>query len=543
MHNQPYDWHTILREVGVRHHPVYHLMEAADFAAVVGHFSQDNDPFATLADYLLYGAAAVLGRHQKHAETALAYHARLNAKTKAVSLFFWAEEAVAHMQYRTAEGFVVPLLESYPNDPELNALFATCCLHQQDTVRGRPTLNRGLKAAPEHAGLNSLLCRYLLADGELVAAEDAARHLLELDPFNAFAFNVLSRVSPGKVDDRLLERFEHRALEGSAGPANSASMLFDIGRIYDARGTYERAFDAIVRANDQMKSIPQMAGHTFDGEQEFRQFEDRCRLFDQLSPYDQPTELTPVFIIGLPRTGSTLLDQALAAHPSAVSLGENDIIPTLASEAEDLLRQGDIRQAQAKMPEWRSRFFEQARRQAVHANGAEGKSLALQFVVDKMLGNSRHLGFLAKLFPEAVILHSSRNIMDVGLSIYFSPLHRANIYATDLQSIGDFIYLEERIMAFWNKRGFPVLPVAYEMMVDDMERVLRQVTAHIGMDWHQDCLEFNKQKRAVHTYSAHQVRKALYRSSKGRWQHYRAQMTPLKKALKSRGINAESLTA
>ncbi len=543
MQNQPYDWHTILHEVGVRHHPFYYQLEAADFGAVVEYFARGNDPFATLADYLLYGAAAVLGRHQKPAEAALSYHARLNAKTKAVSLFFWAEEAVAHMQYRTAEGFVVPLLESFPNDPELNALFAACCLHQQDTVRGRPTLNRGLKAAPEHAGLNSLLCRYLLADGEMGAAEAAARKLLLLDPLNSVAFNVLSRVSPGKVDDRLLERFEHRALEGATGPANSAGMLFDIGRIYDARGSYERAFDAIVRANDQMKSIPQMAGNTFDGEQEFRQFEERCTLFDKLSPDSRPTDLKPMFIVGLPRTGSTLLDQALAAHPSAVSLGENDIIPTLAKEAEDLLRQGSIQQAQAKMPEWRSRFFEQAKREAARVAGSAGKSQPLKFVVDKMLGNSRHLGFLAKLFPHASILHSHRNIMDVGLSIYFSPLHRANIYATDLQSIGDFIYLEERIMGFWQKRGFSILPVAYESMVDDMEQILRQTMGHIGMDWHADCLEFNKQKRAVHTYSAHQVRKALYRSSKGRWQHYSAQMTPLKKALRSRGINAESLTA
>lgn len=544
MQNLAYDWHSIIQTVGVRRHPLFERLEAGEFDAIVGHFRNGCSPCDTLADYLLFGAAAILGRHREAAESALGYHTRLNVKTKAVALFFWAQEAVAHMQYQTAEGFVRPLIESYPRDPELNAIMASCCFYCQDLGRGRPFLEAGLRSAPAHIGLNSLLCRYCLNEGDMADAEQAARQLLVLDPMDPTAFNILSRIAPETIEDRLLERFEHRALEGGLGPVSSAGLLFDIGRVQDARGNYARAFDAVEQANRLMRSIPQIAGHGFDAGREFDNFNVKRHLLKALQPLKQTGSVTPVFIVGLPRTGSTLLDQALAAHPAAVSMGESDSIPGFVREAETLLKQGKTAEAQARMPEWRDRFFERALthgpgHESVGGPGAGQAGSGIHFVIDKMLGNSRHLGFVQKLFPNAKFLHSRRNMMDVGLSIYFSPLLRTNVYATDLGSIADFIAVDERIIQAWAEDGIAVLPVAYEDMVDDMESTLRQVFSHVGMDWHPDCLNFHGKKRAVHTYSAHQVRKAIYQSSKGRWQNYASQLAPFQAALQSKGLPAD----
>ena len=536
MRNQAYDWSGILNEVDVRRHPLFAQLETADFDRVVRHYLDDADPYRTLADYMLFGAAAVLGRDRQASEAILTYHGRLNAKTKAVTLVFWAEEAIAHQQYSTAEGFIAPLLAAYSNDPHLNALMATCSFYQQNLQKGWSYLKAGLESDPQHLTLLSLLCRYHLGEGDLQAAKASAKRLLASDPLNQIAFNILSRIGPADVDDNLLQRFEHRALEGTDGPTNSAAMFFDVGRIYDARGLYEKAFDAVARANEQMKSIPQVAGRRFSAEQEYQKFVDNCGLYDQLTPNEDATAFTPVFIVGLPRTGSTLLDQALSAHPEGVSLGEDDIIPTIAQEAEDLLRAGKTADAQALIPEWQRRFFERATSEFSKKKGEEPVNRPLKFVVDKMLGNSRHLGLISKLFPHAVYLNSRRNAMDVGLSIFFSPLHRANLYATDLEAIGDFIVLEERLMAFWEKHGFDVLPVDYEGMVDATEQTLRQVMRHAGISWHENCLDFHQHKRTVHTYSAHQVRKSIYRSSKGRWQNYSAQMAPLRAALQTNNL-------
>ena len=533
MQNQAYDWAGLMEQVAVRHHTMFESLETASFGSVVRYYGEEANPYKTLADYMLFGAAAVLGRDRQASEAVLSYHGRLNDKTKAVTLVFWAEEAIAHQQYATAEGFIAPLLATYSRDPHLNALMASCCFYQQNLSRGWPYLKTGLESAPQSMELNSLLCRYHLNEGDMEAAKKAALVLLDIDPVNQVAFNILSRIAPSDIDDNMLLRFEHRALEGTLGPTNCAALFFDLGRIYDTRGLYEKAFDAVDRANAQMKSIPQVAGRRFNAEQEYQKFVDRCGLYDQLTPNDEGTAFTPIFIVGLPRTGSTLLDQALSGHPECVSLGEDNIIPTIAEEAEALLKAGKVAEAQARIPEWQQRFIEHATGEFLKKSDEGGPPQPLKFVIDKMLGNSRHIGLISKLFPNAVYLNSCRNVMDVGLSIYFSPLHRVNLYATDLEAIGDFIVLEERLMAFWKEHGVEISTVHYEDMVDAMEPTLKQVCEHAGIGWHEDCLHFRDHKRAVHTYSAHQVRKAIYHTSKGRWQNYSAQIAPLRAVLQA----------
>ncbi len=543
--DQAFDWNTILCDVGVRHHHLYPQLDRAEFSDVISRLQQGSGPFDTLANYLIYGAAAVLGREQKASGEALAYHARLNTKTKAVSLYFWAEEAIAHQQYQTAEGLIAPLLEAYPADPFLNAMMASCCFYSQELTRGWPHLKQGLESAPRNTALNSLLCRYLIGDGDLPAAEKAASGLLDIEPNDPVAFNTLSRVAPEAIDARLMERFERCAHDPALGPITSAGIFFDLGRVYEAHQNYDQAFGAVCKANECMKTIPAIAGQIFDADQEYAQFEHQTALFDKLEPCSLPTGLTPVFIIGLPRTGSTLLDQALSAHPSTVSLGEDEIIPRIVQEAEALLKTGKVTDAQRQLRVWKARFADHARQKAAELTLAEGASdtathaKPVRFVIDKMLGNSRHLEFLTKLFPEAIFINSCRNTMDVGLSIFFSPLHRANIYATDLSTIGDYIALEARVMAFWARRGLSPRVVQYEGLVDAFEPTLRSVMDYIGMDWHEDCLRFHQMKRPVYTYSAHQVRKKIYRQSIGRWRHYEAHLKPLADALLSGGLAAD----
>ncbi len=533
MQHQSYDWVGMMNQAGARQHDLFQQLEKANFEHLLQHYSEKADPYGTLADYMLFGAAAILGRHRQASDAVLAYHGRLNEKTKAATLVFWAEEAIAHQQYATAEAFVGPLMAAFGKDPFLNMLMATCCFHQQNLSKGWAYLNAGLTSAPAYVSLHSLKCQYHLSEGDLDAAKSAAKQLLVHDPVNQVAFNILSRLGPADIDQGLIEQFETHAREEELAPANAAALLFDIGRVYDARGQYDRAFDAVAQANENMKAIPQVAGRRFSADQEYQKFVDACGLYDQLEPNAEETAFTPVFIVGLPRTGSTLLDQALSSHPESVSFGESDIIPSIAKEAEDLLLAGKLSEAQEKIPEWQMAFFERATREYSKKKHEGPFQTGPKFIIDKMLGNSRHLGLIAKLFPNAVFLNSRRNELDVGLSIFFSPLNRTNLYATDLNAIGDFIVLEDRIMTFWQQQGFSVPTVAYENMVEATETTLKQVLSHAGMTWHDDCLKFHEQTRAVHTYSAHQVRKAIYKNSAGRWRNYSKQIAPLQDMLKA----------
>jgi len=527
--HQAYDWQTIISEVGVRHHQHYALLDSGDFAALLDRFTlNDKDPYAQLDSYMLYGAAAILGRNQSEASNALSYQNRLNEKTRAVTLFFWAQEAAAHLQHATAVGLIKPLVELFPKDPELNSLMAICCQQQQDLGTGWSYIRTGLKYTPEHIGLNSSLSQYYMAEGQLTEAEATARYLLTLDQNNVTAFNLLSRTAPQKISDDLVMHFRYLAEQEKISPVNRAGLMFDLGRIYDRKADYEQAFRAVDAANKLMKNVPQTAKYGFDEQAEFTNFEKRRNLLEHIPQFEENADITPVFIIGLPRTGSTLLDQTLATHPEVVSLGETPAVPQMVQEAISLLENGHNEEVVGNLASWRTQYL-------AKATGANPKA---RFLVDKTLGNSRHMGLLKKLFPNAKFLHVRRDFMDTGLSIYFAPLLRTNIYATDLAAIAGFIALDEKIIKSWAHRGHGALDVHYEDMVGNMEQTLMRTFTYIGLSWHADCLNFHQKKRAVHTYSAHQVRKAVYKSSKGRWQNYARQLAPFQEALRDKGIAA-----
>jgi len=524
-----FDWHKIITGIGVRQHSRYILLDSGSFEGLLEPFHQKHeDPFARLDTYLLYGAAAILGRNKMHTEQALAYQAKLNEKTKAISLFFWAQEAAAQLQHRTAIGLLKPLTTLFPHDPELNSLMAVCYQQIQDLHSGWAFIKEGLRHTPHHAGLNASLCQYHMAEGNLTETEATARYLLTLDANNVTAFNLLSRTKPDRIDATLLAHFTRLAESGACGPVNSAGLMFDLGRIYDSRHDYTRAFNAIETANRLMQNVPQSAKTGFDEKAEFAQYEMRRDLLNQLPQQEINAAIKPVFIVGLPRTGSTLLDQALASHPDVASLGETPFIPNIALEAETLIAAGQIAEASARMKTWRDSYLAQA----TSANPGAG------FIIDKTLGNSRHIGFLKKLFPNAKFLHVRRDFMDTGLSIYFAPLLRTNTYATDLAAIAGFIALDESIIKSWASLGYGALDVHYEDMVNAFEKTMRQVCTYIGLGWHNDCLNFHEKKRIVHTYSAHQVRRGIYKSSKGRWQNYANQLAPFQAALRKKGIAA-----
>lgn len=529
MQKQAFDWHATIMEVGARREPLYALLQQGRFTDLLQAFrSGGNNPYQSLALYWLYGAAAILGRSSADTEQVLAYQQRLNEKTRAITLFFWSEEATQHSQHRTAEGLAAPLLEVYPHDPEVNALIARCGLFGQDLTRGWASIKAGLASAPDHLLLLGLKARYQMRDGDMEAARATAERLLALEPDDLTAFTVLSRTSPEALEPEALDRFEALAASDTLGPVPAAGLYYDLGRVLDARGDYAAAFVAIDKANSCMRAAPEVAQHRFNREQEYEGFAAQRRLLSGLKPLQAMPALTPIFIIGLPRTGSTLLDQALSAHPEVTSLGENEHIGTIVAEAEALLEAGRLEEAQASMQGWQWRYMAAAKAQDPSA----------RFVVDKTLGNSRHLGFLARLFPGARFLHARRDPLDVGLSIYFAPLPPAVLYATRLESIADFIAVDDAIVAAWTEAGLDPLPVDYEATVEDMEGVLRRVCDHIGLAFDPVCLKFYESKRAVHTYSAHQVRQPLYQRSKGRSRHYEAQLAPLKAALQDRGIAA-----
>jgi hypothetical protein len=236
---------------------------------------------------------------------------------------------------------------------------------------------------------------------------------------------------------------------------------------------------------------------------------------------------TPVFIVGMPRSGTTLVEQILSRHPQVFGAGElrdvDRLAEALTAPVEAVGGDSNVLAALA-----RQKGRDLAERHLHRLTRLGGAALR---VIDKLPINFLHLGLIATLFPRARVLHCRRDRLDTCLSCYVQYFHALN-FTWDLEDLGKYHREYERLMAHW-RTALPLrlLDVSYEELVSDQEAVSHRMIAFCGLDWDERCLAFHENPRPVHTMSMLQVRRPMYASSVGRWRRYEKQLEPLRKAL------------
>jgi len=232
---------------------------------------------------------------------------------------------------------------------------------------------------------------------------------------------------------------------------------------------------------------------------------------------------TPIFIVGMPRSGTTLAEQILASHPDVVGLGELPHITEIAHGfSEWSTATGEYPAALAELDEshW-------ARAANLYMERL-GVALSQPYICDKMPGNFQYLGFISLLFPNARIVHCQRDALDTCVSCFTTDFAQGQEWSYDLSELAIYYGLYLDLLAHWRR----VLPLKiyenqYESVVSDLEAEARALLAFCGLDWHPDCLEFHRSERPVFTASNAQIRQPLYASSVGRWRRYEDQLQPL----------------
>ncbi len=222
------------------------------------------------------------------------------------------------------------------------------------------------------------------------------------------------------------------------------------------------------------------------------------------------------------RSGSTLTEQVLAAHPRVTAGGEIPYLPALVSRA------------LAPFPASMARLTQQHLREI-----AAGylQALARLFpggdrVTDKRPDNFLYVGLIKRLFPRARIVHTTRNALDNCLSIYFLHLDQRMSYALDLLDTGHYYVQYRRLMSHWKSLyGEDILDFDYDALVQSPKAQIEKLVSFCGLEWNDACLNFHEAKSAVRTASVWQVREPLYRRSSGRWRNYAAQLAPLREYL------------
>jgi tetratricopeptide (TPR) repeat protein len=324
-------------------------------------------------------------------------------------------------------------------------------------------------------------------------------------------------------------------------------IYFMLGQLYDVVGEYDQAFEAYRSGNENRKR----AFVTIEGEVDLSvsAFEQLNRLYAR-EMYDAcPTSgldsEQPVFIVGMPRSGTTLVEQILASHSKVFGAGELALIQDgIASSYPQQARRSPLEIIPADQfngEKYLVPYGWGSDRPVEMKSIAEGYLQQIQRlcpsavrITDKLPYNFFLLPLIHRLFPRATILHVQRNALDTCLSCYFQNFTTGNRFSFDLKSLGRFYVDYKRLMHLWTVHlGVPVLNISYESLAADPEPVARQMIEYCGLDWEPNCLNFYRSARTVNTASYQQVRRPLYTSSIGRAKHYLHNLGPLIDIVKS----------
>lgn len=379
-------------------------------------------------------------------------------------------------------------------------------------------LETALELRPDFAEAHSNLGNLLLATGQ---PDDAAEHYetaLEIDPAQTAIHHNLSTIKTFEPDDPQIARME-KLLDGQASDRQAKVKLnFALGKAYDDIGEPDAAFEHLAEANRLRRA--ELTYRPKRDEALFERIKTTFEAVARATPAAVPSDgdaPAPIFVVGMPRSGTSLIEQILASHPEVHGAGE---LPFMERIAMPLLR-GETDPAEA-IAEIRRNYLP-----AIADLDADAP-----YVVDKMPLNFRWIGFILLAIPEARIVHVNRDAVATGWSIFKHYFPSRDLgFAFDLDDIARYMTLRDDLMDFWRDRfGDRILDFDYDALTENQEEETARLLAHCELDWDESCLAFHRTERTVRTASAAQVRQKLYRGSSAAWKRYADRLGPLLKA-------------
>ena len=389
---------------------------------------------------------------------------------------------------------------------------------------GESALRKALELRPEYDAAYNNLGNIYKQRGKSKEAIECYNKALSITPDYPEAHRHLALTTKYKPNNlKHAEQIKSALKKENLSDREKMHLHFALGKIYDDCQMAGDAFHHYQIANDlRYKEMG------FDIEKHARYIDQLIavysdKLFKQRLLFGHDSTI-PVLIVGMPRSGTTLVEQIISSHPKAAAAGELVAIHQMEVLLGRQLRLTTPYPENAKLLDERATInFANEYIRYLRSFSADAER-----ITDKMPDNFLSLGFIHLLFPKAHIIHCKRNPLDTCLSIYFQFFVQANGYAYDLKTLGQYYNEYRRIMAHWrNSKYIKMYEVQYENLVNNQEKISRELIEYIGLDWDDNCIEFHKNKRPVRTASSDQVRKPMYSSSIDRWKSYEAYLGPL----------------
>lgn len=355
--------------------------------------------------------------------------------------------------------------------------------------------------------------------GRREAARAAYARALEAEPGNAVALARLAGLHrPEGADDPMIARLR-TALREPRSAEEQAELGFALGRGLDAAGDWDAAFEAYAAANAASRAAE--PGTRYDRTAQAALIDRLIAAFPAPMEAEPGGEVGPVFVCGLFRSGSTLVEQMLARHSRVTAGGELGLVPDLASRIRPY--------PEALAGPQAAEIARQAR--ALYLDGLRAARPEAELVTDKRPDNFLHIGLIKAMFPGARIVHTVRQPLDVILSNWFLHLDRSMPQALDLEDMAHWLIQHDRLMAHWKALYPDIVEIDYDRLVIEPRPVLEDLLQRLGLDWEDAVLEFRSAETGVRTASVWQVREPLYRRSSGRWRNYARRLGPVRAML------------
>ena len=422
------------------------------------------------------------------------------------------------------------LQESDPENPVFQSHYATTCLQADDLETALRMFDKVLEKLPEDAATLTSKGHVLKTIGRQEAAIAAYRHAIQVKPDHGDAFHALANLKTY----RFLPAEHNQMLAQVAAPFITETariqLCFALGKSFDDLQDYQQAFQFYARGNDLKRKQSRYSAASMQEEFDAQKTVCTRALFETFKGcgYSAPD---PIFIVGLPRAGSTLLEQILASHsqvdgtlelPNIIALS-NTLRSRKHISAADGYPYGLKNLSPEQLFEFGKKYIDDT---ALYRKGAP-------FFVDKMPNNFRHIGLIQLILPNARIIDVRRNPMDCCFSGFKQLFAEGQEFTYGLREVGKYYRGYVELMKHWDEAApNEILHVQYEDVVDDLEGQVHRVLEYCGLPFEAACLEFHNNERAVRTASSEQVREKINRKGLAQWWPYEAWLEPLRNALK-----------
>ena len=458
-------------------------------------------------------------------------HARSLTKTHPNEIVGWyglSRALFEQGRYRAASQAYQGVLERAGATPDNLTTYARICMHAQDFPAATAALERAETAAPELAEMLAAKGLLLTYFGRLDEAMAYCQRCVEQYPDNVPVYTQLSRLNHGHFSDRQISDLRRLSADEALPVEHRISAAFALADGYDAHNDIERAFATYQRANAMSAGVVGAEAMAYDTQRS----EARTQKLTNLTAYDGVAEgrartPTPIFIVGMPRSGTTLVESILSAHSRVWGGGERGAMQFILGE---FLAANDGAGARVSPADVTRRWIDGYYAEIAQLAGAD-------HVTDKHPLNFEAVGLIARLFPNAKIIHIRRDPLETGLSIFRHEFTKFWSFAHRLEDIGHFYGQYARMVAHW-QRALPdrFVTIQYEDLVADFDAHTRALIAACGLEWEPQCLNFQAAERAISTFSAVQAREPVTLRN-GKAVAYRGYLGPLVAALEAADVD------